>query len=405
MLWLGDSAVIDTMSLVPGSVEIRDGNMKVLDTSLYSINYFSSTIYAKEGLKSSLQNQSIKIYYRTYPFNLSQKFIHKDIALLESDQSKVQSPFEYTFRGKEEDFFDVEGLNKSGSISRGVSLGNNQDLAVNSNLDLQLSGKVTEDVKILAAISDGNLPIQPEGNTQQLQEFDRVFIQLYNDKYKLIAGDFRMKNEEHNYFLKYNKSLQGGSGEAIFKSDPSSEKYKRDEVFYNKVSAAVSKGKFSINKIQGSEGNQGPYLLKGSENESFIVVISGTERVYIDGKLLKRGQNFDYVIDYNSSELTFTPNQIITKDKRITVEFQYSDRFYSRTLFHIKSGYQNDKVQLEVNYYNEGDSKNQPLDQDLTDAEKQTLSDIGDSLGKAVVPNIRLATNADLSTQILYKLV
>ncbi len=404
ILWPTDSLVLDTMSLVPGSVEFRDANMKSIDTSLYTVDYFNACLYPNPLKGKELENQKIKLYYRTFPFNLSSEFKHKDIALLERDQSLVKDPFVYSVRRQEEDFFNVQGLNKSGSISRGVSLGNNQDLAVNSNLDLQLSGKVTEDVKILAAISDGNIPIQPEGNTQTLQEFDRVFIQLYNDKYKLIAGDYRMKNEDHNYFLRYNKSLQGGSAEAVFRRDPSSGKYRGDEVFYNKISAAVSKGKFAINKIQGVEGNQGPYLLRGAENESFIVVISGTERVYIDGRLMKRGQNYDYVIDYNSAELTFTPNQIITKDKRITVEFQYSDRYFSRTLFHVKSGYQNDKVQVEVNYYNEGDSKNQPLDQDLTDEEKRILSEIGDSLGQAVVPNVSVDTNADLSSEILYKL-
>lgn len=405
ILWIGDSIVIDSLSLVPGSVELRDADMRIIDTGLYTVRYYKSTIYFKNSGLGDVAGKSVKLYYRTYPFNLSRQFRHKDIALIEQDQTNLQSPFIYTIKKKEDDFFEMEGLNKSGSISRGVSLGNNQDLAVNSNLDLQLSGKVTEDVKILAAISDGNLPIQPEGNTQQLQEFDRVYIQLYNEKYSLIAGDYRMNNDESNYFLRYNKSLQGGSAEALFKSNPVQKNFKRDETYFTKVSAAVSKGKFAINKIQGIEGNQGPYLLRGAENESFIVVISGTEKVYIDGKLLKRGQNYDYIIDYNSAELTFTPNQIITKDKRITIEFQYSDRFYSRTLFHVKSAYSNEKLELEVNYYNEGDSKNQTLDRDLTDAEKQALGNTGDSLNNAIVPNIREDTSADLSSEILYKLV
>ncbi len=389
-----DTIFIDSLSLIPNSEIIFLGN-EPLDNSSYEIDYSKSLFIVKDA---ELMSKTISLTYRVFPMSFEKPYEHKKIASIEGQKEKLKNPFLYEYTAENEDIFYLNGLNKSGSISRGVVFGNNQDLSVNSSLNLQLSGKISDNVSILASISDDNIPIQAEGNTQQLQEFDRVFIQLFSDDWKLTAGDFYLKRPK-SYFMNFNKKVKGGSFEMKLKTSKKNEFNTMSPI----ISAAISKGKFARNRIQGIEGNQGPYRLTGSENETFIIVLSGTEKIYVDGRLMKRGNEFDYIIDYNTAELTFTTNRLITKDSRIVAEFQYSDKNYARSLVHFGNDYQSKKLKLSVNVYSEQDSRDQPLQQDLNDPEKLLLSSIGDSLKNAVVSNVNLVDFSE--NLVLYKVV
>jgi hypothetical protein len=271
-----------------------------------------------------------------------------------------------------------EGLQKNGSISRGISIGNNQNSSLQSQLNLQVFGKLTDDIEIEMAATDNSIPFQPEGTTAQLQEFDRVYITAKTPFIKLTAGDFQSRNAENFHFLKYFKRLQGIQAENL--TSDSAENWQ----LFSKLSFAVSKGKFSRQVFFGRENNQGPYRLRGANNELFIIVLSGTERIYVDGVLLERGQDKDYIIDYNSAEIRFTARMPITKDKRIVAEFQYAERNYARSLLEWQEEMKFKKATLFFGLINEQDNPNRPLQQTLTPEQKLLLFNIGDTLNKAV---------------------
>lgn len=380
---------LDSLTIYPNSLRVFCGTL-LLTKSDYLLDYSKGTFQLLTNC-----NDSIQLEYRVLPIDLSKKYQTRDTNLIYREEKGNYEQFLIQSKDVYSDIFGTAGLTKNGSISRGVSFGNNQDLSVNSTLNLELSGDIAPNLKLLASVSDDNLPIQPDGNTNKLQEFDQVFIQIYNDKFKLIAGDFWL-NRPTGYFMNYKKRAQGIFGEYAWKP---SEK----ETWKVQGSGALSKGKFTRQIIQGIEGNQGPYRLRGNENEPFIIVLSGTERVYIDGKLLERGQEFDYTINYNASEVIFTSRNLITKDVRIVIEFQYSDQNYARSLMQASASYSSEKLGFWMNAYSEQDAKNQTIQQDLTSSQKQLLSEIGDSLELARTSSID--SIGFIENQNLYKLI
>ncbi len=361
---------------------IRLDSVPILPSSLAIQGYTQNDYHFVDSLnaliwRATYPKEPVVISYRRLTYDFSRVYSNKDKQLMLREVEGIKNPFKYEALPKPSSSFQFNELQKQGSISRGISVGNNQNLGVNSNLNLQLSGQITDGVGIAAAISDNNVPIQPEGNTQQLQEFDQVYIQVFKANTKLVAGDFQLEQPE-SFFLKYKKRLRGGLFETRIPLKSDTAKYLRVQ-----ASASVSRGKFARNIIQGIEGNQGPYRLTGSENERFIIALGGTERVYIDGVLLKRGQENDYTIDYNRAEVVFTAKQLITKDKRIVIEFQYTSQTYARSLIQSELNYASDRLVLNFSAYSEQDGKNQPLQQDLSDEAKNRLSEVGDRLDKA----------------------
>ena len=377
-----DTVTFDSLSVDQFSLR----TVSQVNPSYYSINFIEAkVIRLKKDTAFTLE-----IIYRVFPINFGAKIFHKDFTKLDRDFSRPENPVNIIF-GKDplskKNLLDQDGLSKNGSISRGILFGNNQDVVVNSSLNLQVSGKLTNDIQLSLAATDNNIPVQPDGNTQQLQEFDKVYIQLHDEHTKLIAGDFQIDRPK-SYFMNFYKRMQGLL--LTNKTDIRMNE-KKSGILSTTVSGAVSRGRFARNIIQGSENNQGPYRLVGAEKESFIIVLSGTEKVFIDGKQLVRGQENDYIIDYNNAEVSFTAKNIITKDKRIIVEFQYAERNYSRSLYYASSEWTTKKTRVFLHFYQERDNKNRPLMQELTDSGKVKLSLVGDTLSSAVSPGFQQA--------------
>jgi len=231
----------------------------------------------------------------------------------------------------------------TGTVYRSISISPLNGSDMTGGLRMQLQGKLSDNMEISGILSDEQSPIQPEGNTQSIEEIDQVYFHVSHPNFELDAGDIIFQNESGIY-NHVNKRLVGikntfhvddWSGYALF---------------------AGSKGQYRQKEFKGTEGKQGPYFLDSDSGNRNIVVIAGSERVYLFGIKLTRGENNDYTIDYTTGELFFTPQNLIYSDSDILIEYQYSDfKYHQNIVGGTMSRNLNEKGNLSISWLSEKD--------------------------------------------------
>lgn len=383
-----DTIHLEKTSINSSFFKLVDSNNKPIDTTLYTIDFQKANLVLKEGFTK--KKELVTVQYLQFPESLTKQYnIYDDSRVVNNGSGDKLYRVSNDAIKK---FTPFDGLNTSGSITRGITVGNNQNAVVNSNLDLQITGKISDKVSLRASIQDNNIPLQNGGYSQTLDEFDQIFIELFSEKWSIRAGDLFLENRKSK-FLNFNKKVQGLSTNFTFGTPEN-----KTSVF---ATAALVRGQYAKSNFIGQEGNQGPYKLRGSSGELYILVISGSERVYVNGILLKRGENNDYTIDYNAGEIKFTSLFPITSEMRIAIEYQYSDRNYTRFVSYFGATHEQEKWSIGTYVYSENDIKNQPLQQNLSTEQAQILVNAGNDPNLMVSPSAYEDSYSE--NKILYK--
>lgn len=382
-----DTIKLDSVSINPSFFKLIDRAGIAVDTSFYTINFQNGTLVFNENYN---QTDTLIVRFLKLPEYLTKEYSIYDKTRVVGNNTSGN--LYKVSRDPAKRFVPFDGLSTSGSITRGVTIGNNQNAVVNSALDLQITGKISDKVSLRASIQDTNIPLQEGGYSQKLDEFDQIFIELFSDKWSIRAGDLFLENRQSK-FLNFNKKVQGLSANFTFGNEEA-----KTNIF---ASAALVRGQYAKSAFVGQEGNQGPYKLRGPNGELFILVISGSERVYVNGILLKRGENNDYIIDYNAGEIIFTSLFPITSEMRINIEYQYSDRSYTRFVTYAGAMHEREKWSIGGFLYSENDVKNQPLQQNLSPEQAQILANAGDNPDLMTAPSAYLDSYSE--NKILYR--
>ena len=383
-----DTILVDSVSINSSKFVLKTKNNVIIDTSFYNID-FSKAILT---FKKLIETDSVTIEYLKYPEFITRKYFQLDDKIIVENTDNMQRLYKLSQSTLTKNFTPFDGLTTSGSISRGVTIGNNQNSVLNSELDLQISGKLSDKVSLRASIQDANIPLQESGYSQRLDEFDQVFIELFSDSWNVRAGDIDLENST-SYFGRFSKRVQGLLVNVNLDKEES-----KTNLF---AAGALVRGQFTTSQFLAQEGNQGPYKLRGPNNELFVLIVSGSETVYVNGLPIVRGESNDYIIDYNAGEIIFNSTFPITSEMRITVDYQFSERNFSRFTAFGGGNYETEKLKLGVSVYSEVDSKNQPLQQNLSAEQIQILSNAGDDQDLMFAPSGTPETYSE--NRILYK--
>jgi hypothetical protein len=212
-------------------------------------------------------------------------------------------------------------LDISGSKTFSVEVGTRRDLALRQSLDLAVDGRLGRDTRVRAVLTDRRTPLESEGTSSRLGDLDRVRVEVESPKARMVLGDLRF-TAPPSEFLRFDRRLQGAQA----------------EVTPGRLSAfalgATAPGTYLTREFYGREGEQGPYALAPPDSTGALGgIVPGSERVWLGGVPMRRGESEDYLIDYGEGTLTFTGKHPVTAYSEISVEYQVALDRYRRSVY------------------------------------------------------------------------
>ncbi|MDO9069280.1 MAG: hypothetical protein Q7W05_12575, partial [Deltaproteobacteria bacterium] len=338
----------------------------------YALDCRTGEVYFSTAIKSS---DTVKAYYQALPFSLPLKVTYMPLSASAEnvpDSVEAKAGFDPRTAQSYSNWLDEKNgqVRFGGSKSLGISAGSGRDFSLEQALQVSIDGQLSPSLKVNAFLSDQNMPLSSSGSTEDLSQIEKVYIKAQGNIWEAVLGDYELDHRGTGYFhLK--RQLQGARAAIAGKQNSLD------------LAAAVTKGQKARSDFTGQNGKQGPYQLTTVSGESGLKILANTERIWLNGQLLKRGEQQDYKIDYETGLLTFNPQWQITSDSRIMAEYEYSGQNYQRPFYSVAAtaGLGNN-LSIKGGYRQEGDDYNRPLAGELSQSDKNILDLAGDDTSR-----------------------
>lgn len=341
----------------------------------YRINFLRGTIIL---LRAATGNEILEVRFSRWPFPFDPVFVSNiaDRLAEGSEETRIEP---VPGRVRSEEPTAAHRLNVSGSKTVGISIGTAKDLSLDQSLKLTMVGEVAKDLEIKAYLTDDDLPVQPFGNTEELKQLDRVLVQVKSKHSRVELGDFS-SSRTLSSFSSFKRDLRGLAADVGIMGQS------------YEAGAGMARGRFKTVRMVGRDGVQGPYELLPAQRFNSVTILAGTEAVYCNGRLLRRGYENDYVIDYGRGTVTFTERVPITADTEIVVDFEISEFGYRRST--VFSSWNSSKLRnvlsVKASFFEESDDRSKPLSGNLSEQDKESIASAGDDPDSAITPGVEL---------------
>lgn len=346
--------------IISGSEELSAGDRLLVKDEDYRVDYLNGVIYL---IKSGEKFDTLTVTFTPLPTWLKKHYgiepeINTPLPLPSGASRDAAIPRSQTFRSST---LSIKGAKKFSILSR--SGGTSQ---FNQSLELTLRGELSPGLEVSGSVADRGYDPAYGTINSQISELDKLNLKVVSKSFYSEIGNLEVlqSSDFGSSVIKQVSGIQAN--------------FHNPHVVISGLFARP-RGQFKTAKFGGIDRVQGPYRI--ISNNKLSAIVPGSEKVWMDGRLLERGADKDYIMDYPAATITFTQKVMIDSRSRIEIDFEPLTAEYQREMHQLSGGVSSvDSIaRFRVAFIREGDRKDRLRAGELSSEDINLLQSIGDS--------------------------
>ncbi|NOQ22953.1 MAG: hypothetical protein GQ565_09960 [Candidatus Aegiribacteria sp.] len=337
----------DSLWIVPGSITaIADGD---------TLNAISGTSGVRTGIifdSTPPAGSTVELEFEVLPLSIPSS--------TSLDVGFVERRLIEQLQGYSADPFQEHGLYISGSKRIGFSVGEGGGLDQGTRISVE--GMAAPGITVSGSITDRNLTAGPS-SSELVSQLDRIFFVVDGESWRARLGDMDwVSGNGETGPLSWRREVSGVDAEGDI-----------SEFITTGAGYGTSGDARQRTVFNTDEGIQGPY-----DVSSGWEIVPGSEKVWLDGQLMRRGTTEDYQMEYTAGLITFTARRLIRNDQRVEITFFQRGDGFRKDFVTASAIYSKSGLEIEFKGFYSEDDRESPLGFLLTEEAVAVLREAGE---------------------------